>query len=207
MFVSHVIGDGHVQRRSRSALNSNWAHTVVNIVHCHWNDFRYPKILVYFNSIRFIDDLRMLKKLVLCRRVVWRYSKIPFTFAGKNINCKLKKFNAQDARTIKPPTLSRLRRCIDRRHFQKKLGKVAGCCYQEKRYPRWARGLWLNILQMNSRKELMFFEIYSEGCENIYFQKRSENTINKEWDESAKWLPDTEMKSDDLYLVAPNMRV
>ena len=61
-----------------------WAHTVVSIFHCHWNDFRYPKILVYINSIRFIDDLRMLKNLVLCRRVVWRCSKIPIIFAGKN---------------------------------------------------------------------------------------------------------------------------
>ena len=43
-----------------------------------WNDFRYPKTTVYINnSIRFIDDLRMLENLMLCRRVV--------ITAGKNI--------------------------------------------------------------------------------------------------------------------------
>ena len=42
---------------------------MVNIVHCHWNDFRYPKIPVYINSIRFIDDLRMLK--IWCCAAEW----------------------------------------------------------------------------------------------------------------------------------------
>ena len=70
MFVSHVIGGGHVLEAHSTANSYFWAHTVVNIVHCHWNDFRYSKVPVYINSIRFIDDLR-----------IWRCS---ISFAGKN---------------------------------------------------------------------------------------------------------------------------
>lgn len=44
-----------------------------------WNNFRYPRITLYINSIIFIDDLRMLE---IVSRVVWRCS---ITFAGKNI--------------------------------------------------------------------------------------------------------------------------
>lgn len=38
--------------------------------YCIWNDRRYPKITAYTNSIRFIDALRMLEILTLCRRGV-----------------------------------------------------------------------------------------------------------------------------------------
>ena len=47
----------------RSALNSKFLFNTV------WNNIRYPKSTVYINSTRIIDDLHMLKILMLCRRV------------------------------------------------------------------------------------------------------------------------------------------
>ena len=62
MFVSHVIRGGHVQKRSQQLVFKPmlWSATFI----ANWNDFRYSRITVYVNSIRFTNDLRLLEILM-----------------------------------------------------------------------------------------------------------------------------------------------
>lgn len=76
MFVSHVIGSRHFQKRIlKLLLNSKtlvfepilWSGSSITI----WNDFKYSRITVFINSTRFINNLCMLEIWMLCRKVVW----------------------------------------------------------------------------------------------------------------------------------------